>query len=364
MTRLTEQIAERIVAEHSFDTGPTGFVGATVELLPVALEPVDPPAGPVFERLWHGYLTGDHTGVLAVSTPMSPGLDVAVRHLAADLAVARRVLADYGLAPSERAIDTHRPPDDPEFLRTRTSMENDADAFRMRTGAVRVCLDAGDAGLGLRRRWEVARAVGPVLTAAFANSPLRHGRPTGWRSTRQALRLGIDTPLPPGDPRTAWTRYALDHPVAGTELSFRQALRDGCPLDNDDLWQHLDTLPSPLRARGLLELSMIDAQPGDGWRVALAVTTALIDDDRADDEALAATADLPADAWTRSARDALADPLIADATRRCFLAAYAALARQGADRHIRDDVAKYLERYVNRNRTPADDLLDALRTPT
>jgi glutamate--cysteine ligase len=356
MTWLTEQSAERHVAEHSFDTGPIGFVGATVEMLPVALLPVDAPAGPVLARLGHGYLAGDYAGVLAVSTPPSPGLDVAVRRVGADLAAARALLARHGFAPSERAVATHRtgtPADDAAVGVPGTA-----------TAAVRVCLDAGAEGADLRRRWAVAQAVAPVLAAAFANSPLRDGRRSGWRSTRQGLRLAIDTPLPPGDPRTSWTRYALDRPLSGAGISFRQSLRDGRTLDAADLRRHLDALPAPVRARGHLELSMIDAQPGEGWRVALAVTTALIDDPRAADKALAATADLPTDTWTRAARDALSDPLLADAARRCFVAAYAALARQGADRGLRDAVATYIQRYVSRARTPADDVLDSLRTPT
>ena len=348
MTPLTSASAEAYLAAQCFDLGPTGFVGASVELLPVALLPVTPPPGPVFERLRHGHLTGDYRGVLAVSVPPSPGLDVAVRRMAADLSAARTLLARRGFGPGERAVDTHRLPVD----------------FPAATASVRVSVDAGSGPADLRRRWRVAQAIGPVLAAAFANSPLRGGRPTGWRSTRQRLRLANDTALRPGDPRASWTGYVLDHPMAGARTSLREALRGGRRLDLDDLRRHLDGLPAPVRARGHLELSMIDAQPGDGWRVAVAVATALIDDDRAAGEALAATADLPPDAWTRAAREALTDPLLAEAARGCFVAAYAALARQGADRRLRDEVAAFIQRYVSRGRTPADDLLDALRTST
>jgi glutamate--cysteine ligase len=349
MTRLTEDTAERYVAEHCFDPGPTGFVGAAVEVLATALLPVDPPPGPVFHRLRHGQLTGDYAGVLTVGSSSSPGLDVAIRRMATDLTAARVVLARAGFAPGERAVDTHRPT---------------PSAFGTRTAAVRISLEAGPDGPGLADRWATAQAIGPVLAAAFANSPLRAGRSTGWRSTRQALRLALDTPPPPGDPRTSWTRYALDQPVEPGSASLRQALRDGRPLTIADLRRHLDSLPAPVRARGHLELSMIDAQPGEGWRIALAVTTALIEDPRAAEESRAVAADLPPDAWTRAGRDALTDPALAEAARRCFLAAYAALARQGTDRNLRDEVAGYIDRYVSRARTPADDLLDALRTTT
>jgi glutamate--cysteine ligase len=328
MTRLSD----------CFALGPAGFVGVTVEFLPVALMPGDLPAGRVFKRLRHGYLSGDADGVLAVSTPPAPGLDVAIRQASTDLVTARAVLARMGLAPGERAIDTHRPAGPLPDPRAVTGRRTTLTALGRTTAAVRIGLEAGPDDAALERRWATAQAIAPVLTAAFANSPLRGGRPTGWHSTRQAIRLAADHPMPAGDPRAAWTDYL-----------------DGLPGDHEPA--------APVRPRGHLELSMIDAQPGEDWRVATAVTTALIEDKRAAAEARAITAGLGPDVWTRAARDAMTDPAIAEAARRCFLAAYAGLARQGADRALRDAVAAYIQRYVSRGRTPADDLLDALRSP-
>ena len=76
-------------------------------------------------------------------------------------------------------------------------------------------------------------------------------------------------------------------------LTFRDWLRDGgsgtlrAPT-SEDLDYHLSTLFPPVRPRGHMELRMIDAQPGDGWIVPAAVATALADDERAADAALAA----------------------------------------------------------------------------
>ena len=54
---------------------------------------------------------------------------------------------------------------------------------------------------------------------------------------------------------------------------------DGCGAPTaDDLDYHLSTLFPPVRPRGHLELRMIDAQPGDGWIVPLAVSSALLSD--------------------------------------------------------------------------------------
>src|SRR5262249_60900272 len=78
---------------------------------------------------------------------------------------------------------------------------------------------AGGAGRrGLRWRWRLLHEIGPVLVAAFANSPLRGGRPTGWRSSRQQVWAHVDPgrTRPPRfneDPRRVWAAYALDAQV-------------------------------------------------------------------------------------------------------------------------------------------------------
>ena len=78
------------------------------------------------------------------------------------------------------------------------------------TASVQVCLDAGneddDGPAGFRWRWRLMHAIGPILVAAFANSPLREGKPTGWRSARQQVWNHLDPgrtrpPCADGDPR-------------------------------------------------------------------------------------------------------------------------------------------------------------------
>ena len=101
-------------------------------------------------------------------------------------------------------------------------------------------------------------------------------------------------------PRTRWTPSSCasanpDSPdwTAPPGLTFRDWLREGGsgPLrapTAEDLDYHLSTLFPPVRPHGHMELRMIDAQPGDGWIVPAAVVTALADDERAADAALAA----------------------------------------------------------------------------
>jgi glutamate--cysteine ligase len=262
------------------------------------------------------------------------------------------------------------------------------------TASVQVCLDAGDDGrgrTGFRSRWRLLHAIGPVLVSAFANSPLRGGRATGWRSTRQQVwsRMDPGRTRPPAqgvdgdgeDPRDAWAAYALDAelmcvPDAGsadwtapTGLTFRGWLRGEAgslrPPTREDLTYHLSTLFPPVRPRGHLELRMIDAQPDDGWIVPAAVATALTDDERAADTAMAAiepvwagSADGGHEPWLRAARCGPADPQLALAARHCFEAADAALARADAPALIREAVVEFTERYVMKDRCPADDRLE------
>ena len=111
---------------------------------------------------------------------------------------------------------------------------------------------------------------------------------------------------------------------------------------------------------------MIDAQPGDGWIVPAAVVTALADDVRAAEAAMDAAEPLwdgsadAQDPWLRAARSGPTDPQISQASKQCFEAAGAALARSGVPVPIRQAVADFTERYVMKDRCPADDQLDGV----
>jgi glutamate--cysteine ligase len=249
---------------------------------------------------------------------------------------------------------------------------------------------------GWRRRWRLAHRIGPVLAGAFANSPLWHGRPTGFRSSRQALWSRLDpgrSSAPPdggqgADPRSAWADYALDaevlcvrradpepwHVPAG--LTLRSWLEGGSglpPPTRADLDYHLTTLFPPVRPRGWIELRMIDAQHGNGWSVPLVVATTLLDDPRVAEAAWAATEPLcdgalvpDAAMWERAARHGLSAPELGKAALGCFAAVESALGETGgaggADTvaGLRAEVTAFIERYVARGRCPADDYLDAL----
>jgi ergothioneine biosynthesis glutamate--cysteine ligase EgtA len=380
--------ANRIAAAVAqFDTA-AGF--AAVPGLPTSSQPGALPSGAT--------LTTEPGGQLEISSQPADSLAKLVDATLADLASLRSAADAAGLELAGFGLDPIRPPRRLLTLPRYAAMEAFFDrggpwGRRMMCGtaSVQVCLDAGDesdGAAGYRRRWQLVHAIGPVLVAAFANSPLRVGRPTGWRSSRQQVWSHMDpgrtrSPKIGPDPRQAWARYALDAQVmcvreegsadwsAPPGLTFRDWVRGGAGDAGalrrptvGDLNYHLSTLFPPVRPHGHLELRMIDAQPGDGWIVPLSVASVLLNDARAADTAMAAAERLWAgqssdggQLWRRAARQGPADPDIARASRECFEAAVAALSRQSASADRRSALDSFIERYVSRDRCPADDQL-------
>ena len=433
--RFTEADAEAQVHGICFKTGPPQRVGVELEwlvrdrrdpALPVQAEQVTATLAGFSRSDEEGYpgqeaqtvryepsslpsgasLTVEPGGQLELSSAPAATLGELSEVTGRDLAALRDAAAGVGLELCGYGLDPLRPPrrmlDLPRYAAMEEFFDRDGPWGRQMmcgTASVQVCVDAGDDSAGqsgYRSRWRMLHAIGPVLVAAFANSPLRRGRPTGWRSARQQVWANMDpgrtrAPAAPvkddGDPRDAWATYALDAEVmcvrepdstnwtAPPGLTFRDWVRDGgsgtlrSPTP-EDLDYHLSTLFPPVRPRGHMELRMIDAQPGDGWIVPAAVATALAADERAADDAMAAAEPVWAgneqspsgarDPWLRAARSGPADPHIAQASRQCFEAADAALGRAGAPAPIRQAVADFTERYVLKDRCPANDQLEEI----
>ena len=341
-------------------------------------------------------LTTEPGGQLELSSLPADSLAELVRATHADLAALSAALAAHGLELAGIGLDPLRPPrrvlDLPRYAAMEAFFDYGGPWGRQMmcgTASVQVCLDAGDDSdepSGYRWRWRLLHALGPVLVAAFANSPLRDGKPTGWASSRQQVwaRMDPGRTRPPrldSDPRAAWTAYALDAELmcvrdadsADWSVPRGLTLRDWVRADGrrlrrptvDDLDYHLSTLFPPVRPRGHFELRMIDAQPGDGWIVPLAVSTALLSDAKAGDAALAAVEPLwdgrsPGDEgpWVRAARLGPADPAISRASGACFAAAREALDRMTAPAAITGAVDSFIDQYVTKDRCPADDLLE------
>jgi glutamate--cysteine ligase len=245
------------------------------------------------------------------------------------------------------------------------------------TAAVQINLDLGE-GAELDRRWRGAHDLAPLLAASFANSPLGPNGPTGTHSSRLAVWDAIDRgrTAPVGGngagPRQAWAHYVLSaqvmlvqadtqhHEAVLTPLTFAEWIEHGHALGwptGDDLAYHLTTLFPPVRPRGWLELRMIDAVPAPWWRVAAAVTAILVQHPALApliDDIGRATRGL----WGCAVRDGLGNAALRDAAVTCFEAALHVLPETGIDQHTLTATEAYLERYVRRGRSPADDRLD------
>ena len=431
---LSEEDAWAHIHGICFKTGPPGRVGVELEwlvrdrrdpALPVGADQITRAVASLTNGSARvvlpggGLLTTEPGGQLEVSSAPATSLGGCVTAAGEDLAALRDAMNSAGLQLVGDGLDPIRPPRRILDLPRYAAMEEFFDrrgpwgrVMMCNTASVQVCLDAGDEDFGpgdYRSRWRLLHAIGPVLVAAFANSPLRRGRASGWRSTRQAVWAQLDpgrtsrTRPPDGaepagpaagngatgangsDPRDAWAAYALDAEVmcirrdgpsdwtAPPGMTFRDWLRGAGERSPtvDDLTYHLSTLFPPVRPHGHLELRMIDAQPADGWIVPTAVATALLDDPKAADEAMAAVEplwdqaglvtvtnqDSDASPWLRAAKHGPADAGIDRASRACFEAADAALGRASAPARIRHAVAGFAERYVLKGRCPADDRL-------
>ncbi len=399
LTRFTELAAEAYVAGICFKTGPPKAVG--IELEWVLHHRGDPTrqltsadvtaASSTAPDLQFSRLTVEPGGQVELSSIPLTDPSALAAAMQTDVAALRTALADLDLVLVGTGIDAHRPPrrllDSPRYTAMQAFFDRAGPAGRTMmcsTAAIQINVDAGPetptpGQVDLPTRWALLHELTPVLVAAFANSPVAEGRPTGLRSSRHAVWSAIDhsrtrpATRADADPRRGWARYALDASVlCVTEpegdwlvplgLAFRDwiggvaDLRTPGPADLD---YHLTTLFPPVRPRGHLELRTIDAQRSDAdWTAALALVWALVTDPVAADAARDALCPLAAEpaSGARAARDAVSDPQIALAARACFEAASPALARLGCD-SLTPVLEDFVARYLDRGRCPADDAL-------
>jgi glutamate--cysteine ligase len=143
-------------------------------------------------------ITVEPGGQVELASPPLAPFGTLVRTVVADAELLHGRLAARGIAVSPHAADPVRPARRVLDLPRYRAMERRFDRVgpwgrsgMCSTAAVQVCLDAGE-GVEVARRWEALHALGPVLVGAFANSPVLHGRRTGWKSSRLAAWLALD----------------------------------------------------------------------------------------------------------------------------------------------------------------------------
>ena len=329
-------------------------------------------------------VTFEPGGQLELSSPPYPNVDQACAAASADVAWAAAGVDRLDVRLVGLGADPLRPPRrvvaTPRYDAMEAYFDEAGPAGRRmmcNTAAVQVNVGVGPGADDAARQWRLAQRLGPTLAAAFANSPLFEGRPTGFRSSRLATWLALDrSRTAPVDSRRpgpdAWADYVVDAQVMfipplcrppSAPLSFGQWVVEGHDLGwptTDDLDHHLSTLFPPVRPRGWLELRMIDVLPDPWWQVPVAVVAALLGDPEAGDAADRALCSTAADdRWVDAARTGLCHPALAESARACFAAALAGLERMGTEAPVVDTVAAYADRWVDRGRSPADDHLDA-----
>jgi glutamate--cysteine ligase len=230
------------------------------------------------------------------------------------------------------------------------------------------------------RRWLLANLAAPVITAAFAASPVGaavNGRAMGWRGL-DPTRTGVAPPLVAGsdDPLEHALADAVRADVLlvereGTAIAgvpgwtFGSWVADGHPRwghpTAEDLATHLTTLFPESRLRRFLEVRGIDELPGRWRAAAVTLLCGLLYDARASEDAHALLephrSDVPV-LLERAARAGLRDPLLGELSPRVLAAARDGAAR--LDLPELSDADAYLETFTHRGLHPSDELREAL----
>jgi glutamate--cysteine ligase len=332
------------------------------------------PASPALPLPCGSALTVEPGGQVEVSTPPFESIGELIDTASADTAAVEGLLAEAGLRLAHTGSDPHREPDrlvfSPRYdaMYDHYQLEGPCGARMMCcTAAVQVCLDAGTAQR-VAHRWSALHALGPVLVAAFANSPRLAGVASGFASSRMAQWAGIGRGAHPpvgatgwdGDPATSYARHALEQQVLCVRCPSGPWLRpagltfgawlDGVHPDlprptTEDLAYHLTTLFPPVRPQGHLEVRYLDAQPAGRWPLPLAVLTALLADDATTDAAVALAAP-SVGRWDAAARCGLADPVLASVAVGVFELACRRLAGTDAPAWLVRELESVTERRV------------------
>jgi glutamate--cysteine ligase len=351
------------------------------------------PDSPQIPLLHGSTVTVEPGGQLEISSPPCASLTELIATVEGDTAALTDLLDPAGLVLTGSGSDPHRPSrrlvDIPRYAAMETAFDRIGPmgrAMMCSTAAVQVCLDAGTPG-EVALRWAALHDLGPVLLAAFANSPWLGGRRTGWASSRMHAWFALDPartrpsrvpwdPTARWDPAADWARRALDTPVlcqrrtwgawvVPNGVTFADWLSGALPgrPSSADLDYHLTTLFPPVRPQGYLEVRYLDTQPVGEWLVPVAVIAALLSDPAVTAAARDACAPTVG-RWLPAAQHGLRDGTLAAAAIAVFELACCALPALDAPVEVQLLVEEITEHRVRRGRCPADDLASAMAGST
>ncbi len=299
-----------------------GRIGVEVELIPVTdtarPQPVDPAVlaagfdGGFVRAAVPSFEPG---GQLELSPPPRASVEALVRDLlrlierAEAIASARGVrLEAVGTNPYHSCSQVPLRTPTPRYrAMQRVFDEAGPDGRRMMrlTASLQICVDRLPGAAGYEQ-WLVANLAGPPLAAAFANSTVIDGRPSGSEGARTRIWQGVDLR------RTGYDGRHLDpvDPVRAYAAFAAAAPRLPIPAAADPSY-HLTTLFPPVRPRGgYLEVRYLDAQPSERIGEVVATVATLLYDRRARRDALDLLLPRAGDqqrAWAEAARGSSPD---------------------------------------------------------
>ena len=324
-----------------------------------------------------GLVTVEPGGQLEISSVPCRSVTDLITAMSADIQALRALLAPAGLELSGIAADPHRLPH--RILRTPRydAMADGFDAFgpagrvmMCSTAATQICLDLG-AGDEAADRWRAAHHLGPVLLAAFANSPRAAGDLVpAAASTRMASWWQLDperTRPPQSLALAGYVERVLDTRVLARRrdtgdwrmtqpLTLRDWIDSAGPLSTADIDLHLSMLFPPVRPQGYLEIRYLDAQPGDEWMAPLALLAALFAGPGSVRQVLCCCAP-GADRWQQATEHGLADPVLRSIAARLLDIAIPGLDGLGLPSAVREQVDRVLRRRLCQGVSPASEAL-------
>ncbi len=319
-----------------------------------------------------GLVTVEPGGQLEISSAPARSVAGLVRAMRADISALRALLAPSGFELADLAADPRRRPHrilrTPRYDAMAESFDEIGPAGRLMmcsTAAAQVCLDLGTTA-DAAARWQAAHHLGPVLLAAFANSPRIAGELPPAASTRMSSwwQLDPERTRPPESPNPAsYVERALDTRVLARQrwtgswrpdrqLSLREWAESGEPLSTADIDLHLSMLFPPVRPQGYLELRYLDAQPGTEWVAPLALVAALFSGPDSVQQVLSCCAG-GADRWQQATEAGLADPVLRGIAGQLLDIAEPGLDGLGLEPAVRDEVDRLLHRRLGEAISPA-----------
>ena len=283
-------------------------------------------------------LTVEPGGQVEISPPPRDSLTDLIKTVAADIDHLESLLEPTGLRLGRHGADPFRPPRRMLQVPRYAAMEHafaplgpEGITMMCSTAGLQVCLDFGLAA-DLPKRWAAVHALGPVVTALFANSPGVNGRRTDWASARMRSLYATDPVRTRpaavcARPADAWAKRVLDTPVIAVRrpgpnwlpphrLTFADWVAGALdrPPTADDLDYHLTLQFPPVRPRGYLEVRYLDSPPHGQWLPPVVLMAALFAAPKYVEGVLAAT-EGTANRWLAAARYGLDDPALARAAR-------------------------------------------------